>query len=78
MRILSTSQADDQKKKSHDIFKKSMEITVLSVCHTHEDGFKNTVLELLLWRKGIGGVLGMLGPRFDPFLAQWVKDPAVS
>ena len=56
MRILSTSQADDQKKKSHDIFKKSMEITVLSVCHTHEDGFKNTVLELLLWRKGIGGI----------------------
>jgi len=34
-------------------------------------------VEFLLWCNGIGRVVGVLGCRFDPQLAQWVKDPAL-
>ena len=33
--------------------------------------------EFLLWWKGIGCILGTLGHRFDPRLAQWVKNLAL-
>ena len=32
------------------------------------------MLELPLWLNGMGGILGVLGHRFDPWLAHWVKD----
>lgn len=31
-----------------------------------------------LWHNGIGGISGALGRRFDPCLAQWVKDPVLT
>ena len=33
--------------------------------------------EFPLWRSGIDGVSGVLGRRFHPRPAQWVKDPAL-
>ena len=33
--------------------------------------------EFPLWYNEIGSVLGALGHRFDPCLAQWVKDAAL-
>ena len=33
--------------------------------------------EVPLWYNGISGVLGVLGCRFKPRLAQWVKDPVL-
>lgn len=29
--------------------------------------------ESLLWHNGVGDVLGALGHRFDPWLAQWLE-----
>ena len=36
---------------------------------------RNQGYEFLLWQNGIRGVLGASGSRFDPQLAQRVKDP---
>ena len=36
---------------------------------------KNIHLEFPLWHNRASIVLGALGRRFDPGLAQWVKDP---
>ena len=33
--------------------------------------------EFQVWRSGIRGIFGMLGHRFNPQPAQWVKDPAL-
>ena len=33
--------------------------------------------EFPLWHNGIHGVLGVLGGRFDHWLAKWVRDPAL-
>ena len=35
---------------------------------------RNSIKEFLLWCNGICSVLGALGHRFNPRLAQWVKD----
>ena len=38
---------------------------------------KNPIQESPLWCNGIGDILGVWGHRFNPGLAEWVKDPAL-
>ena len=38
--------------------------------------FKMYIEEFPLWHHGIGGIMAVLGRRFDPWPSRWVKDPA--